>query len=141
MIDSETRAWIEQTVRDEQTDSAFHDDMPNFDVRYKDRRVAVTVSGEMRYLVGDKDIRDSLGLIEAGIDTDKKLYELDDSCRDMNNWFEIIPIIEGETFGLDDLIYSFTYEVESVVCHLTTELESAVTQLLTNDEWWKEIAA
>ena len=130
MIDSKTRAWIEQTVRDEQTDSAFHDDMPSFHVKHGDREVMVVTTGEMRYLVGDKDVRDSLGLIEAGIDTDKKLYELDDSCRDMNNWFEVYPLINGENTG-----------IEGEVCGSTDELEGAVTQLLTNDEWWKEIAA
>lgn len=130
MIDNETRAWIEQTVKDKQTDSAFHDDMPSFHVKYGDREVAVMTTGEMRYLVGDKDIRDSLGLIEAGIDTDDKLYELDDSCRDMNNWFEIYPIINGEVIGIEgDVIFS------------TEELEGAVIEMLTNDEWWKGIAA
>jgi len=130
MIDNETRAWIEQTVKDKQTDSAFHDDMPSFHVKYGDREVAVMTTGEMRYLVGDKDIRDSLGLIEAGIDTDDKLYELDDSCRDMNNWFEVYPIINGENTG-----------IEGYICDSTDELESAVIEMLTNDEWWKGIAA
>ena len=130
MIDNETRAWIEQTVKDKQTDSAFHDDMPSFHVKHGDREVVVITTGEMRYLVGDKDIRDSLGLIEAGIDTDEKLEELDDSCRDMNNWFEVYPLINGENTG-----------IEGLICDSTDELEGAVIEMLTDDEWWEGIAA
>ena len=130
MIDSETRAWIEQTVKDKQTDSAFHDDMHSFHVKHGDREVVVITTGEMRYLVGDKDIRDSLGLIEAGIDTDEKLEELDDSCRDMNNWFEVYPLINGENTG-----------IEGLICDSTDELEGAVIEMLTDDEWWEGIAA
>jgi len=134
MINNETRAWIEQTVKDKQTDSIFHDylgiDAPPLIIKSGNRAVYVCATGEIDYRTEEVRYRCSGDFLSSGIDTDDKLLALDEDGWVHNNWFEVMPMMNNEII-----------DCWTDVCHSTTELEEMITQILTNDEWWKEIAA